>query len=120
MFVFRILNGGENKYPASSFVLNCKGAHINLNIHGPWMVICLFIDFGAMTPSKTKTEEYTSQSRAKQFLLLSGIFVGKSYHEGLARLSTQTFYSLRNGKLDWFQYNTCKKFVFVTITTLNF
>lgn len=60
MFVFRILNGGgENKYPASSFVLNCKGAHINLNIHGPWMVICLFIGFGAMTPSKTKTEEYT-------------------------------------------------------------
>ena len=63
---------------------------------------------------------HMSQSRAKQSLLLSGIFVGKSYHEGLARLSTQTFDSLRNGKLDWFQYNTCKKFVFVTITTLNF
>ena len=59
MFVFRILNGGgENKYPAPSFVLNCKGAQINLNNHGPWMVICLFIGFGTMTPSKRKTEDY--------------------------------------------------------------
>lgn len=47
-------------------------------------------------------------------------FVGKSHHKGLARLSTQTFESLRNGILEWFQYSTCKKFVFVTITTLNF
>lgn len=58
------------KYPASSFVLNCKGAHVNSNAHG-----CLFV-FGAMTLSKDKQK--TTYVTIRGQAILSGSFLNKT------------------------------------------